>query len=149
MEQLCRQAAQSGWLVGFLGGQDRVAKKCAEVLQARFPGLKISFSENGGEVLYSGETTQDLSKLPQTDILFVALGHIKQEKWIVRHLQSVQAKVFMGVGGAFDYIAGIVPRAPLWMRKIGLEWLFRLMVQPWRIKRQLSLLKFVLSVLTS
>jgi N-acetylglucosaminyldiphosphoundecaprenol N-acetyl-beta-D-mannosaminyltransferase len=77
------------------------------------------------------------------DILFVAFGCPKQEFWISEHLDKIPVKVAVGVGGAFDYLSGKVPRAPSFMRSIGLEWLFRLIVQPWRIKRQLSLLKFV------
>ncbi len=77
------------------------------------------------------------------DILFVALGHIKQEKWIADNLDRIPVHVAMGVGGAFDYLGGFVPRAPKLMRELGLEWLFRLVVQPWRIKRQLALIKYL------
>ena len=70
------------------------------------------------------------------DILFVALGHPKQEKWIAAHLKELPSvKLAMGVGGAFDYISGVVPRAPQWMRGCGLEWLFRLIYEPRRIGR--------------
>ncbi len=73
------------------------------------------------------------------DVLFVALGHPKQEKWIAAHLKQLPSvKVAMGVGGAFDYIAGITPRAPAWMRSIGLEWLYRMFYEPWRIRRILN-----------
>jgi N-acetylglucosaminyldiphosphoundecaprenol N-acetyl-beta-D-mannosaminyltransferase len=76
------------------------------------------------------------------DILFVAFGAPKQEFWINENLEKIPVKVAIGVGGAFDYISGKIPRAPGFIRNIGLEWLFRLVVQPWRIKRQLSLLEF-------
>ena len=62
-------------------------------------------------------------------------------------MKNCPAKVFMGVGGAFDYISGKIPRAPVFIRELGFEWLFRLVIQPWRIKRQLSLLRFVLRLL--
>lgn len=81
------------------------------------------------------------------DILFVAFGAPKQEFWIEENLSKIPVKVAIGVGGAFDYLSGKVPRAPKFLRSIGLEWLFRLVVQPWRIKRQLSLLKFVYLVM--
>lgn len=84
-----------------------------------------------------------LHNLTHADLLFVALGMGKQERWIVESMKKVESCVFMGVGGAFDYISGNVKRAPIWMRKLGLEWLFRLIVQPWRIKRQVNLLKFI------
>lgn len=77
------------------------------------------------------------------DILFVAFGAPKQEFWIKENLDKIPVKVSVGVGGAFDYISGRVPRAPFFVRKLGMEWLFRLVIQPWRIKRQLSLLKFI------
>jgi len=81
------------------------------------------------------------------DILFVAFGAPKQEFWINENLDKIPVKVAIGVGGAFDYISGKVPRAPGFVRGIGLEWLFRLIVQPWRVKRQLALLQFVALVL--
>lgn len=78
-----------------------------------------------------------------TDILFVAFGAPKQEFWINENLDKIPVKVAIGVGGAFDYISGKTPRAPGFVKNIGLEWLFRLVVQPWRIKRQFALIKFI------
>ena len=83
----------------------------------------------------------------ETDILFVAFGSPKQEIWIADNLNDLNAKVVMGVGGAFDFITGKVPRAPKFLRNLGLEWLFRLIMQPWRIKRQVSLIRFVFLVI--
>lgn len=85
-------------------------------------------------------------RLPM-DILFVAFGAPKQEIWISENLDKIPVKVSIGVGGAFDYISKQVPRAPLSIRKIGLEWFYRLLVQPWRIKRQIALLEFMYLVL--
>lgn len=85
-------------------------------------------------------------QIPDTDILFVAYGFPKQEKFMAENLEKLPVKIMMGVGGAFDYISGRVPRAPKFIREIGLEWLFRLVVQPWRIKRQFALLEFLLLV---
>jgi N-acetylglucosaminyldiphosphoundecaprenol N-acetyl-beta-D-mannosaminyltransferase len=81
------------------------------------------------------------------DILFVAYGAPEQDKWIARNLARLDVKMAMGVGGSFDFIAGLVPRAPQWMRDAGLEWLYRLIRQPWRFRRMLRLPRFVLSVL--
>ncbi len=80
---------------------------------------------------------------PQIDILFVAFGAPKQEFWINENLNKIPVKIAIGVGGAFDYISGKTPRSPGFIRSIGLEWLFRLIVQPWRIKRQLALVEFI------
>jgi len=77
------------------------------------------------------------------DILFVAFGAPKQEFWISENLEKIPVKIAIGVGGAFDYISGKTSRAPSSIRSIGLEWLFRLIAQPWRIKRQLALIEFI------
>lgn len=132
MEELVKLAAEKAFTTGFLGGKDRVAKRCAECLLQKYPKLKVSFA--------SADTN---AKIPPCDLLFVALGHKKQEKWIALNLERIPVHVAMGVGGAFDYISGEVPRAPFWVRDLGLEWLFRLIIQPWRIKRQLVLLKYL------
>jgi len=81
---------------------------------------------------------------PLIDILFVAYGFPKQEEWIYENLEKLPVKAAMGVGGAFDYLSGEVTRAPKFLRALGLEWLFRLIRQPWRWKRQLALIRFVL-----
>ena len=81
------------------------------------------------------------------DILFVAFGSPKQEKWIYENLPKLDVTVAIGVGGSFDFISGKVKRAPVFIRNLGLEWLFRLIIQPWRVKRQIALLEFVILVL--
>ena len=81
------------------------------------------------------------------DILFVAYGAPEQDKWIARNLPRLNVKMAMGVGGAFDFVAVIIPRAPQGMQRFGLEWLYRLYLQPWRIRRILRLPRFVLAVL--
>lgn len=124
--------------VGFVGGHENVAQLTAECLSKKYPGLKVAFAEKEWE---------DIKVKKSADILFLALGSPKQEKWIYENLPKIDVKVAIGVGGAFDFISGQVRRAPKWMRKIGLEWLFRLIIQPWRWKRQLSLIKFVLLVI--
>jgi N-acetylglucosaminyldiphosphoundecaprenol N-acetyl-beta-D-mannosaminyltransferase len=92
--------------------------------------------------MVSQEWSEEL-KSKKTDILFVAFGSPKQEIWIAENLNQLPAKVVIGVGGAFDFISGKVRRAPVFIRQLGLEWLFRLIIQPWRIKRQLKLLTFI------
>ena len=80
-------------------------------------------------------------------VLFVALGSPKQEEWIYENIDKVPFQAAMGVGGAFDYISGKVTRAPYFLQAAGFEWLYRLIKQPWRFKRQLSLLEFVVKIL--
>ncbi|MBU1032238.1 WecB/TagA/CpsF family glycosyltransferase [Patescibacteria group bacterium] len=142
MEKLVNLSAEKGLTTGFLGGRDEVAKECAECLQKKYPGLKVAMALGGGEVDKEGKTKDSIA-IPPCDILLVAFGHIKQEKWIVNNLQTIPVKLAMGVGGAFDYLSGNVPRAPRLMRDLGFEWLFRLILQPWRIKRQLALCRYL------
>lgn len=149
MENICQDFQDSAATIGLLGGQSGVAEKLSECLIKKYPKLSIPFVTDGGRVSLQGEL--DDKNLPKVkmeiDVLFVAFGHIKQEKWIVKNIQNFPAKVFIGVGGAFDYLSGSIPRAPLFTRSLKLEWLFRLIFQPWRIKRFISLVKFVFLVL--
>ncbi len=141
MEKLICLAAEKGFVVGFLGGKEGIAKKCAECLSKKYRGLKVAFTETGGKVDNKGQTSS--VKILPCDLLFVAFGHLKQEKWMAANLEKIPVKVAMGVGGSFDYFSGTVLRAPKFMRNLGLEWLFRLILQPWRIKRQLALVKYL------
>ncbi len=141
--------------VGFLGGRGNIAERTAERLAKKYPGLKVAFALEEANDLqttdYSkGSTAVDGSPKAvslKCDILFVAFGPPKQEKWIYENLPKIDVKVAIGVGGAFDFISGRVPRAPRFVRSLGLEWLFRLIIQPWRWRRQLALPKFVILVL--
>lgn len=104
---------------------------------------KINSSSDGDRLKRSGSHGSSEVEFPAIDFLFVAFGFPKQEKWIYENLNKIPVKVAMGVGGAFDYISGKVPRAPKLVRDLGFEWLYRLIVQPWRWRRQLALLEFV------
>jgi len=134
VENLCKHVSKRPITVGFLGGGPNVAEETAECLRKKYPGLNVK--------LVSQEWSEDFTK-EKIDILFVAFGSPKQEIWIYENLKKLPVKVCIGVGGSFDFISGKVPRAPGVLTKFGLEWLFRLLIQPWRIKRQLSLIKFV------
>lgn len=142
MEELVKVASEKGFATGFLGGRGDAAKRATECLLRKYPKLKVSFAESGGEVDEDGKMLSGY-RLPTTDLLFVAFGPPKQEKWIHKNLHKLDVKVAMGVGGAFDYLSGRIPRAPRWIRDLGFEWLFRLIIQPWRIKRQLALIKYL------
>ena len=150
MEELIKLAAEKGFTTGFLGGRGLVAKETAERLRLRYPKLKVSFAYGDMEVDENGDETTNRpfgGPLPTTDLLFVAFGPPKQEKWVANNLNKLNVEVAMGVGGAFDILSGRIPRVPKWMRSLNLEWLFRLIIQPWRIKRQLALLKFIFYML--
>lgn len=145
MDQLCRLSNDRGFRIGLLGGKEGVAEKCAERLKVKYKNLKVVLAISGGVVKSDG-SSENLISLPQTDILFVAFGAPKQEKWIHQNITRVDSKLFMGVGGAFDYLSGEVSRAPKWLRSLGLEWLYRLIKQPWRIKRFGSLVQFIILI---
>lgn len=144
LEKLCKSVAEKPITVGFLGGRGKIAELTAECLRKKYPGLKVVFTgaEWENKLLKS-------PKLPRSpiDILFVAYGFPKQEEWMSKNLPDIPVKVAIGVGGSFDYISGSIPRAPLFIRQLGFEWLLRLIIQPWRIKRQLALIEFVWLVL--
>lgn len=134
VKSLCKHVSDWPITVSFLGGGPNVAERTAECLRSEIPNLKVAWTQK--------EWTQPL-KFKRTDILFVAFGSPKQEIWIKNHLNDIPARVVIGVGGAFDMISGKVPRAPRFLRDLGMEWLFRLIIQPWRIKRQLSLVTYI------
>lgn len=148
MEELCKIAAEKRWAVYLLGGQPGVAKKTLDILKKRYPGLR-GWAETGPELEirdWKLEITEKwLEKINQKNptFLFVAFGMGKQEKFIYDNWNKLNIKLAMGVGGAFDYIGGKIPRAPKWVQDKGFEWLFRLLRQPWRIRRQLALLRFI------
>ena len=128
MVAVCELAQRKKASVFFLGGRGGIAQKTAEVLQKRFPELKIAGCSED----------VDISTYQNADILFVALGAPKQELWIGQHSETLQAqgiKIAMGVGGALDFISGNIKRAPLCVRKLGLEWLWRFAREPRRIRR--------------
>lgn len=143
---LCGLAERMGKSIYLLGsGLDEVVGKTAEVLQKKYPNLKIAGFNKGPKIqivdyeLQAGDEnnliiSDIISKSP--DILLVAFGHNKQEKWIEENLPKLPpVRVAVGVGGSFDYISGKVSRAPLFLRQIGLEWMYRLIKEPRRIKR--------------
>ncbi len=138
LEKLVDRLSEKTATTGYLGAGPGVAEGTADCLRKKYPGIKIVFAT---------DQLVDVNKMPKTDILFVALGSPKQEFWIRDNIDKLPVKVVIGVGGAFDFISGKVRRAPLIIRRLGLEWLFRLVIQPWRIKRQLSLIRFVLLVI--
>lgn len=138
MLDICKECARSGLSIGLLGGTSGVAEKTAECLTKKYPDLRVSYA-----VEEWVNTLQDKS----CDILFVAFGFPKQEEWISKNLPKIPVTAAMGIGGAFDFISGKVPRAPQIIQKIGMEWAFRLVIQPWRIKRQLALPVFAFKVL--
>jgi len=145
MDRLLQFAAAKGYRVFMYGAKEEVVKTAKANIEAKYPGIIISGYENG----YVQDAAVVVKKINEAkaDLLFVAMGSPKQELWIREHMNEVSAKVFQGVGGSFDVFAGNVKRAPLFFRKLGLEWFYRLMKEPKRFKRQLALPQFLMRVI--
>jgi len=135
MEKICQKAAQKKWPVFLIGGGEGITEKAAENLRKKYLRLKIGTVPQIQSL--SARTVSEGQSLSEgLSLLFVALTVPKQEKWINENLEKMPSvRLAMGVGGAFDFMAGQVPRAPKFLRVIGLEWLWRFFCQPWRIKR--------------
>src|SRR3989339_1383658 len=142
MLEVCRLAAEQGKGVYLLGsGNDDVVRGACQELSKKFSSLKISGYNKGPEITEGLAKQLDDGMLEQinnsgAEVLFVAFGMGKQEKWIYENLSKMPGiKVAMGVGGSFDFISGKIRRAPLFLRKLGLEWVYRLIQEPQRIRR--------------
>ena len=139
--KICELADQEGKSIFLLGGKDGVAVKAGEKIKERFENIKIVGVDSGPDNLHIANRQSQIEIVKQVneakpDILLVAFGAPKQEKFIKYNLDKMPSvKVAVGVGGTFDYIAGKEKYAPKWIRKSGLEWLYRLITQPWRWKR--------------
>mgnify|MGYP003394741906 CR=1 FL=1 len=161
MYSLCHEASERGLTVGFLGGRGGVAEKTALCLVKKYPNLVVAFASDEWDVEKIGKFKNSgfenhknekghvikSSEINYVDILFVAFGFPKQDEWIDQNLEKIPATVAMGVGGAFDYVSGNVKRAPKFIRDAGMEWAFRLVNEPWRIRRQVALPQVALEVL--
>ncbi len=129
-----------------LGEKDGVAKRASQRLRQKYPDVRIVQTFAGDASPAGDNQTQQVLINNPADIVLVAYGAPKQEKWLERNLNDVPASVGMGVGGTFRFLAGDIRRAPGWVQRAGLEWLFRLALEPWRWRRQLALPRFVYMV---
>ena len=131
----------------FLGAAPGVAEEAAANLRARFPGAQIVGTHDG---YFTPEQEPDVLariKAAMPDVLLVAFGIPKQEKWITRHKAALNVPVSIGIGGSFDVYSGRVQRAPVWMQEHSLEWLHRLASNPKKIGKVMTLPQFVLLAL--
>jgi len=144
--RLCQMAAASGARIFFLGAAPGIAQLAADRLAAEIPDLSVAGCHAGCPDPGHDARIVRLINAARPDIILVAYGAPKQEKWIDRNLARTTASVAMGVGGSFDFISRTVPRAPARMRQLGLEWLYRLLRQPWRWRRMLALPHFLVLV---
>lgn len=137
--EIANIAEQQNKSVYFLGAKHNIAEITALKLLEKHPKLKIAGYESGYRHWwrkFSNEKLIELIRRSKTDILFVAFHFPRQDKWVYYNLPKMPSvKLAMGVGGSFDYISGNIKRAPKWMRDLGLEWLYRLVREPWRLPR--------------
>lgn len=155
LESLCEKSARSthpsrtDTKIFLLGAADTIAEQTKHILEQRYPGCIIVGTHTGTPHETDDQQTRAIINGANPDMLFVAYGAPAQEHWIHRNLPHLQnVKIAMGVGGAFDMIAGKRKRAPRWMQKTGLEWLARLIQEPRRIKRIYNaVIKFPCAVL--
>lgn len=152
---MLKLANENNYSLYLLGGKDGVAKDAAENIKKDYPNIKIAGYHHG---YFKGSHTGDLNSIDEKniiddinnkrpDIIFVGLGFPKQEIWIDSNKTKIKAKVIIGNGGVMDILSGNAERAPEIYQKLGLEWFYRLIKDPSRIKRQILLPKFMLNVI--
>jgi N-acetylglucosaminyldiphosphoundecaprenol N-acetyl-beta-D-mannosaminyltransferase len=138
---------QGNFRVYLFGGAPEVVAAARRKIETCYPEMTVVGARNGFfSVQEEGNIVGEI-KSAQPDILLVGLGVPKQEKWLQKHLPELNVPVSIGVGGTFDVMAGVVTRAPGWMQRAGLEWLYRLLLQPKRFMRMLALPRFVFAVM--
>ncbi len=134
-------SVQKRYRIFLLGGKPGIAKKAAAILTNRHPSIQIvgvhdGYFEHDGTII-------NLIKKAQPDIIFAGLGAGRQEKWLNKYLSALNVPVAIGIGGSMDVISGYKKRAPKVIQKLYIEWLYRLITEPWRWRRQLALPKFL------
>jgi N-acetylglucosaminyldiphosphoundecaprenol N-acetyl-beta-D-mannosaminyltransferase len=139
MRSVCETAARNGWRVYFFGGADGVADAVADRFRDEFPALVVAGTQTPPfRRLSDPEMQATIARINEArpDVVWVGLGCPKQEIWMLENASRLSGAVAIGVGAAFDFHSGRIPRAPRWMRVNGLEWLHRLMQEPGRLWRR-------------
>ncbi len=142
-ERLCREAAGRGWRLYLLGGAAGVAEAASARLRARYPGLLITGCAGGYFGPGEDRRVVEAVRRASPDLLFAGLGFPRQERWLAGRLDALGVPVVMGVGGTLDVWAGRARRAPRLWQTLGLEWSYRLLREPRRIRRQLAIPQFM------
>jgi N-acetylglucosaminyldiphosphoundecaprenol N-acetyl-beta-D-mannosaminyltransferase len=136
LDAMCRLAAQRGHRHYFYGGSSHVVEQLVSRLSRRYPGLVVAgYRSPPFRPLSPEEDAADVAAIndARPDYVWIGLGMPKQEKWMASHVGKIEAAALIGVGAAFDFHAGTTPRAPQWMQRSGVEWLFRLITEPRRL----------------
>jgi N-acetylglucosaminyldiphosphoundecaprenol N-acetyl-beta-D-mannosaminyltransferase len=143
IEHLCKRAGLEELSIYLLGGGEGVAADAAAVLEARYPGLPIAGTRSGYFAEEESAAVANEIRASGARVLLAGLGSPRQERWLYAHLRETGCSVGVGVGGSLDVISGRVERAPAVWRRLGLEWLYRLVREPRRWRRQLALPQFI------
>ena len=144
---VCGMGAEDGFSIFLLGAKPGIAEMAGERLKQQYPGLKIAGTHHG--YFTEAENAAIAAKVRDAGakVLLVGLGIPRQEKWIRDHLSELGVCMAMGVGGSFDVLSGQIRRAPVWMQRHGLEWVYRLAKDPKKITKVATLPRFVMLVL--
>lgn len=140
---LAERCAEHGWRLFLLGAAPGVAAAAGEILRTRYAGLEIAGTFPGSP--HPDENNAIVQRIndSRADVLYVAYGAPQQDKWIAGNKETLTTvRLALGVGGALDFVTGKAVRAPRWIQRLGLEWLHRLLRQPWRWRRMLALPRF-------
>jgi N-acetylglucosaminyldiphosphoundecaprenol N-acetyl-beta-D-mannosaminyltransferase len=143
VHRLAARSVAPGYRWFLLGAAEGVAEEAARALRGAYPGLNV-VGAFAGDARPEGdaETRAAICAAGPVDVILVAYGAGAQERWLDRNLAVLDIAVGLGIGGVLNFLAGRSPRAPLWMRRLELEWLHRLLTEPWRWRRQLALPRF-------
>jgi N-acetylglucosaminyldiphosphoundecaprenol N-acetyl-beta-D-mannosaminyltransferase len=147
MHELAARAERAGWRFFLLGAKPEVVAGAARRLRQLYPAISIAGYHDGYFSSERNDLVLDEIKQSKADILLVAMGAPKQDMWLHEHLAATGVPIGIGIGGSLDILAGTAQRAPLWMQRAGLEWLFRLTKEPKRFWRMLAIPKFIWAVL--
>jgi N-acetylglucosaminyldiphosphoundecaprenol N-acetyl-beta-D-mannosaminyltransferase len=136
MGKICSMSPHRGWRIYLLGGAAGQSGELKSILERRYPGITIAGNADTPDKRNVSADAVGKINRSQADIVFVGLGCPHQELWMVHNRKSVKAPVLIGVGAAFDMLSGRKRQAPLWMQHAGLEWLFRLRQEPFRLGKR-------------
>lgn len=144
MQDIISDCNRKNKSIYLLGSKDSIVKRCKLNIEATYKDINVVGYKDGYFDLDNCDTViEDINKC-NPDVLFVAMGCPRQERFIIKHMDKLPCKLFMGVGGSFDILAGELKRAPKWMITFGIEWLYRILKEPFRIKRMKSIPKFMI-----
>jgi N-acetylglucosaminyldiphosphoundecaprenol N-acetyl-beta-D-mannosaminyltransferase len=144
MNELLILANEKGLRLFLVGGKPGVAEKAAENIKLQFPKLVIAGVNDGFFTKFEESLVVQKIFDSKADLVFAGLGAGRQEKWLSNHLVELGARVAMGIGGSLDIWAGEKKRAPKWVQRIGKEWVYRLVLEPWRLRRQMAIPAFLM-----